>query len=107
MLASREPGTNKIHLWSAETLELLQELAGHPVGVGQFDFSPDSRTLASAGAERTVKLWDVATGEEILTLEGYSWYVSIPRFSPDGGSLATSSAEADGRLVLSLWRTGR
>ena len=102
MLASREPGTHKIHLWSAETLELLQELAGHPVGAGQFDFSPDSRTLASAGAERTVKLWDVATGEEILTLEGYSEYVSIPRFSPDGGSLATYGADADGRLVNSL-----
>jgi WD40 repeat protein len=61
-------------------------------------FSPDSRTLASAGRDRTVKLWDMKTTKERATLKGHQDKVSCIGFSPDGTTLA--SASGDGTVKL-------
>ena len=60
-------------------------------------FSPDGRTLASAGWGLGTFLLDVATGslQHNLDDESYAWRVA---FSPDGRTLATG-----GRDTLELW----
>jgi hypothetical protein len=40
----------------------------HPELVMSVAFSPDSQTLASGCADKTVKLWDVGTAKELATL---------------------------------------
>jgi len=67
-------------------------LRGHASSVRSVCFSPDGKTLASAGYfDRTIKLWDLATGKESATLEGHWGGVFSANFSRDGKSLVSAA----------------
>jgi WD40 repeat protein len=52
-------------------------------------FSPDGKTLAAAGADRTVHLWDTTARKVRLTLKPHERHVGSLAFSPDSKLLAT------------------
>ena len=64
-----------------------------------FEYSPDSATLATASSDGKVRLWDVETGEIRYTLEhpnvGEVYDVA---FSPDGSLLASANSDWKVRL---------
>ena len=53
-------------------------------------FSPDGKTLATGGADRTIKLVDVETLKVRATLEGHVDAVGSLAFSPDGSTLVSA-----------------
>jgi RNA polymerase sigma factor (sigma-70 family) len=97
-----------IRLWKASTGEEVRRWEAHrkkdaaPTGPLGLVFSPDGKTLVSAGSERVVRLWDVSTGKETHSFETGQEARVFPntiRFSPDGKLLAFPDAGG----VVHLW----
>lgn len=85
----REPGFGwdrrhfaEARLWDVATGELLHALR-HDGAVIQATFSPDGRTVLTAGVGGA-RLWDATTGDPLARLLQFDGIVGHARFSPDG-----------------------
>ena len=80
-------------------------LEGHSGPAWQVAFSPDSRTLASGGSDRTVRLWDVTSGQALQVFSAHPSAVKGVAFRPDGRSVV--AACDDGTVKVWDRETGR
>jgi WD40 repeat protein/tRNA A-37 threonylcarbamoyl transferase component Bud32 len=99
VVAPPQPG--EVRVWDAASGVEVLRLKGHTFWVTSVAFSPDSKSLASAGADRTVRVWEVPSGKETLTLRGHGDWVRGVAFSPQGDRLAS----AGGDQVVRVWDT--
>ncbi|KAK4148501.1 vegetative incompatibility protein HET-E-1 [Chaetomidium leptoderma] len=77
----------------------IQTLEGHTGSVWSVAFSHDSKTIASASDDNTIKLWDAATGDCTATLEGHTGSVQSVAFSHDSKTVASTSYDN----TIELW----
>jgi len=71
-------------------------------------FSPDGKTLATAGWDRKiVELWDTGSGKRLATFHGHKGNVTHVAFLPDGKSLLSGGDDYDGTIRLWDVASGR
>ncbi len=75
---------------NAETGQLIQSLP-IPNHVGDLEFSPDGRLLATASDDNKIRIWEISNYELRSILEGHKHYVNGIAFSPDGKLIISGS----------------
>jgi RNA polymerase sigma factor (sigma-70 family) len=98
--------TAMILLWSYSRVERedLKKISSfeHGSAVLSFAFSPDGKTLATAGIDKLIKTWDTSTGRLQHSFHGHQGVVMCVAFSPDGKIIA-SGAGSENDTVVHLW----
>ena len=72
--------------------------SGHTLGITDLCFSPDSRFVATASADETVRIWDMRVGCEFRVLSGHQGPVYSVRYSSSGNLLATGGYDRAPRV---------
>ena len=79
-----------------ETFEVIRTIRAHSQRVSDLDFSPDNRTLLSAGRDGALRYWDVETGRQLRELR-------VPNSIPYSARMNSASPE---RWVIMGDRSG-
>ena len=61
-------------------------------------FSPDSKKIATAGADRTIRVFEVETGKLLTQIEDHADWIFGIAFSPDGKRLASASRDKTSKV---------
>ena len=90
-------GSNSPRLWDTATGHELDPLAGQPVDARVLAFTPDGRSLATAGGPPT--LFELDAKRSIRTFKSSRSVARSIAVSPDGGAIVTAGADG----VVTVW----
>src|SRR5262249_9213325 len=95
---------NGVRVWDLTDLDAEPRILRQDTSVVALAISPDSRWLATGGADGTTWLWDCPSRDTSPSrLVGHTDAVTIVAFSPDGHWLLTGGKDSTVRLwTLSL-----
>jgi hypothetical protein len=91
-------GDGTIGLWALPDGRPLKTIAGQRV-LHALAFTPDGKTLVSAGNDDLIRLWSVPDGTPLRTLNNTEWVTALA-LSRDGTRLVSGGATMDGSLRL-------
>ena len=102
-----DPSPGLLQVWTWKTRKQKFVLEGHRYPILGVSFSPDGKTLASAGGYFAdggeVKLWDTSSGRERMNLTGHKWWVGCVAFSPDSLSLVSAGGDENRGGEVRIW----
>ena len=90
--------TDKIYIWSVQTGQLLDQLAGHEGPVSSLAFSIDGNTLASGSWDNTIRIWNIFARTQTSEPLQLQANVLALAFRPDSKQITVSTL--DGQLAF-------
>lgn len=89
-----------LYLWQPEEEKKpVARMTGHQQLINDVQFSPDTRLIASASFDKSVKLWDGKNGKFLATLRGHVNRVYQIAWSADSRLLCSGSSDS----TLKVW----
>jgi hypothetical protein len=82
-----------LKLWNARSGAVAAFELTHEGAIRTAGFSPDSKTLFTAGEDQSLRLWDSVTGQPVAKPRMHAGPVQCAQFSPDGRFVATASGD--------------
>ncbi|GMH77603.1 hypothetical protein TrRE_jg9760, partial [Triparma retinervis] len=113
-VAASASADKTVHLWklpnpgvrSPKVLTPKLTITGHTEGINDISFTSDSRFLATASDDKTVRIWDVQRGSAsaLVELSGHTNFVFALAFNPSSNLLVTGGFDEK----VKMWdpRTG-
>jgi periodic tryptophan protein 2 len=102
VVAAGSHETDAIHIWSVQTGQLLDQMAGHEGPVSSLAFTPDGTSLVSGSWDNTIRIWSIFARQqtsEPLTLQANVLALAV---RPDSKQIAVSTLDGQ----LSFWSIG-
>jgi len=90
LLTVRAENKSVLQIRDGANGQLIASLVGHTGDIAAAAFSPDGRTISTAG-DRTVRIWEIPSGKAIAVLAGHTGNVEYVAFSPDGKKLLSTA----------------
>ncbi|KAF2402943.1 periodic tryptophan protein-like protein 2 [Trichodelitschia bisporula] len=90
--------SDNIHIWSVQTGQLLDQLAGHEGPVSSLAFAPDGGALISGSWDNTVRIWNIFSRTQTSEPLQLQANVLALAFRPDSKQIAVSTL--DGQLTF-------
>lgn len=88
----------EIHVWSVQTGQLLDQLAGHEGPVSSLAFAPNGGALVSGSWDHTVRIWSIFTRTQTSEPLQLQADVVCVAYRPDSNQIAVSTL--DGQLAF-------
>jgi WD40 repeat protein/serine/threonine protein kinase len=89
---------DSVRVWKLTGDTKAFELRGHNGEIYDLAFAPDSRSLATAGADRTARLWELEQENETSVLRGHTQAIRGLAFSPNGKRLTSASQDGTAKI---------
>ena len=87
-----------VKLWNVEAGGKPRELKGHTLSVTSLAWSPDGKTIAAAGEDRTIQIWDAVTLKPLPPVATNASPAFSLIYHPETGELL--AAGQDGKLIF-------